>query len=135
MRNVVLFLKLALRRLSNPVFFMLLILSAVMWCVTKLSYVYTSDIVIPVKIDSTLYSVRCNVEGIGYQLLMHNIAPRKNTVRLSSDNVMITPSATSPTSYEITPFALQNAISNKLTNLKIRSVEAPVEVKLGTIEQ
>ena len=70
-----LYVKVTVRRLSNPVFFMLLALSLCLWYITKLSYVYTTDIQIPVRIDSTLYSVRCNVEGIGYQILKHKIAP------------------------------------------------------------
>lgn len=71
-----LYVKVTVRRLSNPVFFMLLALSLCLWYITKLSYVYTTDIQIPVRIDSTLYSVRCNVEGVGYQILKHKIAPR-----------------------------------------------------------
>ena len=73
-----LYVKVTVRRLSNPVFFMLLALSLCLWYITKLSYVYTTDIQIPVRIDSTLYSVRCNVEGVGYQILKHKIAPRRN---------------------------------------------------------
>ena len=68
-----LYVKVTVRRLSNPVFFMLLALSLCLWYITKLSYVYTTDIQIPVRIDSTLYSVRCNVEGVGYQILKHKI--------------------------------------------------------------
>ena len=80
-----LYVKVTVRRLSNPVFFMLLALSLCLWYITKLSYVYTTDIQIPVRIDSTLYSVRCNVEGVGYQILKHKIAPRRNGVDISSD--------------------------------------------------
>lgn len=91
-----LYVKVTVRRLSNPVFFMLLALSLCLWYITKLSYVYTTDIQIPVRIDSTLYSVRCNVEGVGYQILKHKIAPRRNGVDISSDNVAVTPSARRP---------------------------------------
>jgi len=96
-----LYVKVTVRRLSNPVFFMLLALSLCLWYITKLSYVYTTDIQIPVRIDSTLYSVRCNVEGIGYQILKHKIAPRRNGVDISSDNVAVTPSARQAGVYDI----------------------------------
>ena len=89
-----LYVKVTVRRLSNPVFFMLLALSLCLWYITKLSYVYTTDIQIPVRIDSTLYSVRCNVEGVGYQILKHKIAPRRNGVDISSDNVAVRPAFT-----------------------------------------
>lgn len=104
-------------------------LSFLLWYITKLSYTYTTDITIPVRIDSTQYTVRCNVEGIGYQILMHKWTPRKNTVILSADNIAVNPSAVVPGSYDISTFALQNIISAKISDLKIKSVEAPVEVE------
>ena len=118
-----LYVKVTVRRLSNPVFFMLLALSLCLWYITKLSYVYTTDI------DSTLYSVRCNVEGIGYQILKHKIAPRRNGVDISSDNVAVTPSARQAGVYDIAPFTLQNIISSHISDLKILSVESPVEIE------
>ena len=65
MHKFTLYLKVTARRLSNPVFFMLLGLSLILWYVTKLSHSYTADINIPVRIDSVYYSVRCQVEGSG----------------------------------------------------------------------
>lgn len=124
------YLKLFARRLSNPVFFIMLLLAIVLWYVTKLSYTYTTQINIPVRIDSTFYSVRCSVEGTGYQLLMHKWAPRKNTIYLSTDNVAVAPSAVTAGSYEISSFTLQNAISTKVSDLKILEVESPVEIML-----
>ena len=120
MHKILLYAKVTARRFSNPVFFGLLGLSFLLWYITKLSYTYTTDITIPVRIDSTQYTVRCNVEGIGYQILMHKWTPRKNTVILS---------AVVPGSYDISTFALQNIISAKISDLKIKSVEAPVEVE------
>ena len=65
MHKILLYAKVTARRFSNPVFFGLLGLSFLLWYITKLSYTYTTDITIPVRIDSTQYTVRCNVEGIG----------------------------------------------------------------------
>lgn len=118
-----LYVKVTVRRLSNPVFFMLLALSLCLWYITKLSYVYTTDIQIPVRIDSTLYSVRCNVEGVGYQILKHKIAPRRNGVDISSDNVAVTPSARQAGVYDIAPFTLPEHHSSHISDLKILSVE------------
>ena len=92
MHKILLYAKVTARRFSNPVFFGLLGLSFLLWYITKLSYTYTTDITIPVRIDSTQYTVRCNVEGIGYQILMHKWTPRKNTVILSADNIAVNPS-------------------------------------------
>ena len=108
MHKILLYAKVTARRFSNPVFFGLLGLSFLLWYITKLSYTYTTDITIPVRIDSTQYTVRCNVEGIGYQILMHKWTPRKNTVILSADNIAVNPSAVVPGSYDISTFALQN---------------------------
>ena len=107
MHKFTLYLKVTARRLSNPVFFMLLGLSLILWYVTKLSHSYTANINIPVRIDSVYYSVRCQVEGSGYQILLHKIAPRKNGVFISSDNIAVTPSTTASGLYDISPFWLQ----------------------------
>ncbi|MFQ8806636.1 MAG: dephospho-CoA kinase [Alistipes indistinctus] len=56
---------------------------------------------------------------------MHKWTPRKNTVILSADNIAVNPSAVVPGSYDISTFALQNIISAKISDLKIKSVEAP----------
>ena len=122
MHKFTLYLKVTARRLSNPVFFMLLGLSLILWYVTKLSHSYTANINIPVRIDSVYYSVRCQVEGSGYQILLHKIAPRKNGVFISSDNI-------ASGLYDISPFWLQNTISSQITDLKIKSVAAPVEIE------
>lgn len=126
-----LYFKVTARRLSSPVFFMLLLLSLGLWYITKLRYVYTTDINIPVRIDSTLFSVRCRVEGIGYKILQHKISPRKNGVVISSDNVAITPSARMSGVYDISPFSLQNIISSQITDLKIKAVESPIEIEFS----
>ena len=116
MHKILLYAKVTARRFSNPVFFGLLGLSFLLWYITKLSYTYTTDITIPVRIDSTQYTV-------------HKWTPRKNTVILSADNIAVNPSAVVPGSYDISTFALQNIISAKISDLKIKSVEAPVEVE------
>ena len=120
MHKFTLYLKVTARRLSNPVFFMLLGLSLILWYVTKLSHSYTANINIPVRIDSVYYSVRCPVD---------KIAPRKNGVFISSDNIAVTPSTTASGLYDISPFWLQNTISSQITDLKIKSVAAPVEIE------
>ena len=61
MRKFILYVKITARRLSNPVFFMLLALSVGLWYISKLSHVYTATVNIPVRIDSMQISVRCNV--------------------------------------------------------------------------
>ena len=128
MRKFTLYVKVTARRLSNPVFFMLLALSLGLWYIIKLSHVYTTEISIPVRIDSLLIPVRCSVEGVGYQILGHKIAPKKNGVVISSDDIAITPSATVSGIYDISPFALQNAISSQISDLRIKSVKSPIEI-------
>ena len=128
MRKFTLYVKVTARRLSNPVFFMLLALSLGLWYIIKLSHVYTTEISIPVRIDSLLIPVRCSVEGVGYQILRHKIAPKKNGVVISSDDIAITPSATVSGIYDISPFALQNAISSQISDLRIKSVKSPIEI-------
>lgn len=130
MRKFTLYVKVTARRLSNPVFFMLLALSVGLWYISKLSHVYTAEINIPICIDSLRISVRCNVEGVGYRILRHKIAPGRNRVTVTSDDIVLTPSATVADKYDISPFALQNAISSRISDLKIKSVRSPIEIEL-----
>lgn len=123
------------RRLSNPVFFALLLLSFVLWYIVKLSYTYTTDINIPVYVDNVRYNVRTNVEGNGYQIVLHNIAPRRDKVELYSEDLDLSPSALYPDMYEIPSFVLQNHISNKVKELRIISVETPVEIHIPVTDE
>lgn len=129
MNKTLVYIKATVRRFSNPVFFALVLLSLILWYVIKLGHTYTTTINIPVRIDSTYYAVRCNVEGVGYNILVHKMAPRRNIVKLSSDNVAVTPSTITPGAYEVSSFSLQNMISTKISDLKILSVESPVEIE------
>ena len=131
MRKFILYVKITARRLSNPVFFMLLALSVGLWYISKLSHVYTATVNIPVRIDSMQISVRCNVEGVRYRILRHKIAPGRNRVIVSAGEVALTPSDTASNRYDISPFALQNAISSQISDLKIKSVRTPDEIGLS----
>ena len=78
---------------------------------------------------STARSTRSGATSKGYQILKHKIAPRRNGVDISSDNVAVTPSARQAGVYDIAPFTLQNIISSHISDLKILSVESPVEIE------
>lgn len=129
-RKLTLYLQLLLRRLSNPVFLFLLLLSTGLWYATKLSYTYTTEINIPLRIDDASYSVRCTVEGVGYQILLHKIAPRRHTIVLSTEYVEVIPSAASPGQYDVSSYYLQNVISKKIATLRILSIDSPVELTI-----
>lgn len=116
------------RRLNNPVFFVLLAITVVLWYIIKLGETYTAEIVIPAKIEDTQYPVRCTVEGIGYDILFYKIRPRLNTVVINPDNVNMLPSAVTPGAFSISSFSLQNAISRKISDLKILSVDSTVDI-------
>lgn len=87
MHKILLYAKITARRFSNPVFIGLLGLSLLLWYVTKLSYTYTTDLTVPVRIDSTQYTVRCNVEGVSCKFSSINGAPRK--IRLSCRQIIL----------------------------------------------
>lgn len=128
-KSLLLYTQVAIRRFGNPIFFMLLALSFLLWYITKLSYTYTSEINVPLRIDTTYYTVRCHVEGVGYQLQLNKWAPRKNSIVLSSDNIAVTPSPRIAGGYEISEQSLQNIIAAKVSDLKILSVGEPIRVE------
>ena len=129
MHKFTLYLKVTARRLSNPVFFMLLGLSLILWYVTKLSHSYTANINIPSA--STASIIRCGVRWKDQDTRSCCTRSLRVKTECSSrpDNIAVTPSTTASGLYDISPFWLQNTISSQITDLKIKSVAAPVEIE------
>ena len=114
---------------ASTTFLVFLLLSALLWYLTKLSYTYTTDVPIDVSIADNRFTVRCVAEGTGYRIFALRNLPNK-PVKLSLEEVNASPSPTNPQTYIVDPLSLQNAISVSYSKIKIVSVEPLPEVKL-----
>lgn len=124
-----LYVKVTVRRLSNPVFFMLLgpIALSVVYHQAQLCLHDGHPDSGPHRQHALLGPVQRR-RGRLSDSQAQDRAPR-NGVDISSDNVAVTPSARQAGVYDIAPFTLQNIISSHISDLKILSVESPVEIE------
>lgn len=134
MRNFWLFIRKTFRQYVSPVFLLLLLLSTVLWYITKLSYTYTAEIPVSVRIGNNHFRVRCVAEGTGSRLFAHRFFLHKDLV-LDVDDVQLTPLLRDKGAYVINPFSLQNAISARNGDIHIISVGELPEITLSDDER
>ncbi len=122
-----------LRRYISPVFIAMFVLAFILWYISKLSYTYTTDFKVKVRVDGRRIEVPCVVEGKGTNLVGYSLyASRRINIPLSElayDTVaVIRPSAVEGAAADtlrrikINPASLRDAISVRFSDLKIRSV-------------
>jgi len=116
-----------LRRHISVTFLLLVLLSTLLWFLTKLSYTYVAEVPVRVFVDDNRLVVKAMAEGSGYRLFTLRYIPG-DAVRVTLDQVNATPSPTTKGSFIIDPLSLQNAISVHLSNLKIISIEPLPEI-------
>ena len=123
------YLKKTVRKYSSPVFLLLVILSTVLWYVTKLSHTYTATIPVAVAIGDNRFKVDCVVEGTGYRLFAHKYFFNKE-LKLDLNRLEVTPSVAGKNLYVISPYSLQNQISKQKEDVRILSVGMLPEITL-----
>lgn len=122
-------IKAFLKKRVSPVFLLLLLLSTILWYLTKLSYTYTTQVPVPVDIEGNKFTVTCVAEGRGYSIFSRRFT-RRHVVGLKFGDVQTTPSVTDQGSYVINAFSLQNAISVRIGDLRIISVGDLPEIRI-----
>lgn len=118
-----------MRRYVSPVFLALLAASFVLWYIAKLSYTYTTEQVVHVNVDGEPFEVTCVVEGVGTNLFGYRVYTGK-TLRIPLSELKY------KRSYEeghegrliLNPQSLQNAISVRISDIKIISVGTIPEI-------
>ena len=119
-----------LRNYISPVFVAMLVISFSLWYISKLNYTYTTDFNIKVKVNGERVVVPCVVEGKGSNLVGYGFyASRRVNIPLSElnyDIVEVPVDDEGMLSYEmkvrISPLSMQDALSIRLSNLKIVSI-------------
>lgn len=129
MNNFIERIKSTFDKYVSPVFIMLVLLSFVIWYLTKLSYTYQSQVPMYIDIEGNKFRVECLAEGTGYKLFSYKVF-RHKVITLKPRDIQTTPSVLNNGNYVITPHSLQNAISIRTSDLRIISVGDLPEIKI-----
>ncbi|MBQ7856272.1 MAG: hypothetical protein IJ348_04060 [Alistipes sp.] len=128
-----------LRHYVSPVFVVLLVSAFVLWYIAKLGYTYTTDLNVKIKVsgsESERFEVPCVVEGKGTNLFGYVIsAARRVNIPLGELVGEELPrdgadSLEGVRRMRIGETSLQNAISVRLSDIKIISVGDYPEIKI-----
>ena len=122
------------RHYVSPVFVTLFCASFVLWYIVKLDHTYTTEYAVHVNIDGERLRVPCVVEGkgatlFGYRVYMHRqIRIPLSELKYTVEHRSVEPQAegAAPTVDEtlciLDPQSLQNAISVRISDIKVISV-------------
>ena len=128
-----------LRHYVSPVFVMLFVAAFVLWYIAKLGYTYTTDLNVKIKVsgsETERFELPCVVEGKGTNLFGYAISSARRVNiplgELSSEELPRTAadSLEGVKRLHINEISLQNAISVRLSDIKIVSVGDYPEIKV-----
>ncbi|MFR9548694.1 MAG: hypothetical protein SNG57_07325 [Rikenellaceae bacterium] len=110
-----------LRHYVSLAFLVMLTAAFILWYIAKLSYTYTTDLYIDVKVGSSKFEVGCVVEGVGTNLFGYRLYKGgKVSIPLSELSYSRTGGAMGGVVIE--PQSLQNALSVRYSDIKVVSV-------------
>ncbi|MFR9534028.1 MAG: hypothetical protein SNG49_04235 [Rikenellaceae bacterium] len=112
-----------LRHYLSSAFLVMLTASFVLWYIAKLSYTYTTDLDIDVKVGDSKFRVNCVVEGVGTNLFGYRLY-KGGKVSIPLDELKYEHSIDESNfgSIIIDPQSLQNAISVRYSDIKVVSI-------------
>ncbi|MFI3280442.1 MAG: hypothetical protein R3Y44_00565 [Rikenellaceae bacterium] len=114
-----------LRHYISPAFLVMLTASFILWYIAKLSYSYTTDLDIDIKIGSTKFDVVCVVEGVGTNLFGYRLYKGgKVSVPLNELKYERSTSEDGVVAITIDPQSLQNILSVRYSDIKVVSISS-----------
>ncbi len=112
-----------LRHYISPAFLVMLTASFILWYIAKLSYTYTTELGVDVKVADTKFEVKCVIEGVGTNLFGYRLYKGgKVSIPLAELKYQRSISEGSYGEIIIDPQSLQNAISVRYSDIKVVSV-------------
>ncbi len=112
-----------MRRYISPVFLSLLVASFILWYIAKLGYTYTTEQVMRINVDGRKFEVTCVVEGVGTNLFGYRVYMNKTLkVPLTELKFVDLVNEQGQTMLEIDRTSLQNAISVRMSDIKVISI-------------
>ncbi len=125
-----------LRHYISPAFAVMLTASFILWYIAKLSYTYTTDLSIDVKVGNTKFGVVCVVEGVGTNLFGYRLYKGgKVSIPLSELSYLRSVSEDNYGDIVIDPQSLQNALSVRYSDIKVMSVGVLPSLKISHEEE
>ncbi|MBQ2017991.1 MAG: hypothetical protein II307_05330 [Alistipes sp.] len=125
------------KRSISPAFIAMFVAAFIMWYITKLNYTYTTDYNVRLNIDGEKIEVPCVIEGKGTNLFNYKFQLSKR-LRIPLDELTYkaVPDDFGGTFLQIDPKSLQNAISVRVSDIKIVSLgEIPMLSQPETEEE
>lgn len=111
-----------IKRYISPMFVMLFIASFILWYIAKLSYTYTTEYMAKLSIDGMQIDVPCVIEGVGTNLLNHKYQWGKRINLKLGELEYRTLQEDSIRVVKIKSSSLQNALSVRMSDIKVVSV-------------
>ncbi len=112
-----------LRHYISPAFLIMLTASFVLWYIAKLSYTYTTDLAIDVKVGSAKFKVGCVVEGVGTNLFGYRLYKGgKVSIPLTELRYYRSTEKDDFGNIVLDPQSLQNALSVRYSDIKVSSI-------------
>ncbi len=128
-------LKKLVQQALSPAFLVILLGSFLLWYMTKLSYEYTTEMPLNVRIDGQKYRVTAIVHGRGSVLMAQKLL-LKGKLNLKMDDLSVRQSKNDPHALTITPASLQRAINSEIKDLDVTQViDAPDFVPEPKVEK
>ncbi len=120
------------RRFVSPLFLMMLFASLLFWYVAKLSYTYTTDLDVKMRIEDQKFETKCVVEGFGTKLLGYHIY-RGGSIKLSLSDLKYKRVKGDDGNYyiRIDEGSLSTAVAMHYSDIKLISIGTPPDVLLS----
>ncbi|MFI3316214.1 MAG: hypothetical protein SNF93_01375 [Rikenellaceae bacterium] len=125
-----------LRHYISPAFLIMLTASFILWYIAKLSYTYTTDLNIDVKVGSAKFEVVCVVEGVGTNLFGYRLYKGGNvSIPLSELKYERIDNEGDNDEIMIDSQSLQNALSVRYSDIKVISIGAIPAVSIPSDQE
>ncbi len=105
----------------SPAFLVMLTAAFILWYIAKLSYTYTTDLYIDVKVGNSKFEVGCVVEGVGTNLFGYRLY-KGGKVSIPLSELSYSRAEGAAGGVVIEPQSLQNALSVRYSDIKVISV-------------
>ncbi len=110
-----------LLRRRTLTFLVFLTISAILWYITKLSYVYQTEIPVKVSVAGNIITARTLVEGSGYKILAYRHFFNK-PVEIPLGELELSPVSDIAGEFTIDPSSMQRALAHRKSDIKVVSV-------------
>ncbi len=122
----------AIRRFISPLFLVMLAASFLFWFVAKLSYNYTTELDVKVRMEDKGFVTTCVFEGVGTNLLGYHIN-RGGVIKLSLGDIKYrTVKGTDGEQYiRIDKAALSHMISVRYSDIKLVTIESIPDILIS----